>query len=68
MTMGNQPSQQLMLFAQSVLLGVSSGVLYDLLRPFRVKLPRSTHLLDGAYCLAAGILFFQLILVLLYLQ
>ena len=62
MTMGNQPSQQLLLFAQSVLLGLSAGIVYDLLRPFRLKLPRSTHLLDGGYCLAAGTVFFSFIL------
>lgn len=62
MTMGNQPSQQLLLFAQSVLLGLSAGVLYDLLRPFRRKRPGIVHLLDGGYCLVVGAALFRLIL------
>ena len=52
--MGNQISQQLTTFGQSILLGVAAAVLYDLLRPFRLRLPRFTALLDGAYCLAVG--------------
>ena len=53
--MENQISQQLAVFAQSVLLGLSAGVLYDLLRPFRHRLPALTAALDGAYCLAVGL-------------
>ena len=52
--MGNQISQQLTTFGQSILLGVAAAVLYDLLRPFRLRLTRFTALLDGAYCLAVG--------------
>ena len=37
MTMGNQVSQQLLVFGQSILLGIAVGVLYDLLRPFRQR-------------------------------
>ena len=46
--MGNQISQQLQTFLQSILLGVSAGILYDCLRPFRQRLPRATALLDAA--------------------
>jgi len=53
-TMGNQVSSQLLLFGQSILLGLSIGVLYDVLRPFRLRWPRTTALLDGGYCLAVG--------------
>ena len=52
--MGIQISGQLAAFGQSILLGAAAGVLYDLLRPFRLRLPRLTALLDGAYCLAVG--------------
>lgn len=52
--METQVSQQLLTFGMSVLLGLSAGVLYDLLRPFRLRFPRSTALLDTAYCLAVG--------------
>ena len=62
MSMGNQPSQQLLLFAQSILLGLSAGVLYDLLRPFRLKLPWLTHLMDCAYCLMIGTISLSFIL------
>lgn len=44
-------SQQLPAFGMSILLGLSAGVLYDLLRPFRARFPRVTTLLDAAYCL-----------------
>ena len=52
--MGNQISQQLQTFLQSILLGLSAGILYDFLRPFRQRLPRATALLDAAYCLTVG--------------
>ena len=52
--MGNQVSQQLLVFGQSILLGLCAGLLYDLLRPFRLRLPRLTGLLDGLYCLLTG--------------
>ena len=52
--MGHQISQQLLSFGQSILLGLSFGVLYDLLRPFRMRSPRFTALLDVVYCLAVG--------------
>ncbi|MCI9609679.1 MAG: hypothetical protein HFG07_05620 [Oscillibacter sp.] len=50
--MGSQAARQLLVFGQSILLGLSAGLLYDLLRPFRVRAPRVTGLLDGTYCLA----------------
>ena len=53
--MENQVSWQLLVFAQSVLLGLSIGVLYDLLRPFRRRFPRLTAALDSVYCLAVGL-------------
>ena len=49
-----QISRQLALFGQSVLLGLAAGLLYDLLRAFRLRLPRSTALWDALYCLAVG--------------
>ena len=49
--MESRAAQQLLMFGQSILLGLSAGLLYDLLRPFRVRAPRATGLLDGAYCL-----------------
>ena len=52
--MESRAAQQLLVFGQSILLGLSAGLLYDLLRPFRVRAPRATALLDGAYCLAVG--------------
>ena len=52
--MGNQAAQQLLVFGQSILLGLSAGLLYDLLRPFRVRAPRFTGVLDGLYCLIVG--------------
>ena len=52
--MGVESARQLVLFGQSILLGLCAGVLYDLLRPFRLRAPRFTGLLDGAYCLAVG--------------
>ena len=54
MSVENQAAQQLLVFGQSILLGLSAGLLYDLLRPFRVRAPRATGWLDGAYCLAVG--------------
>ena len=49
-----QISQQLSLFGQSVLLGLGSAVLYDLLRAVRLRLPRATAVLDAVYCLCVG--------------
>ena len=60
--MGNQVSQQLLVFGQSILLGFSAGLLYDLLRPFRLRLPRLTGLLDSLYCLAVGVAAFLFLL------
>lgn len=60
--MGHQISQQLLDFAQSILLGLAAGIWYDLLRPFRLRLPRSTPLLDGGYCLAVGSAGFRFLL------
>ena len=47
-------SQQLLAFGWSILLGMAAGVLYDLLRPFRLRLPRLTAWLDLLYCLTVG--------------
>lgn len=52
--MRNQVSQQLILFGQSILLGLSAGLLYDLLRPFRRRMPRLTGTLDALYCVSVG--------------
>ena len=52
--MGNQVSQQLLTFGQSILLGLSAGVLYDLLRPLRLRKPHFTAPLDALYCLVVG--------------
>ena len=60
--MGNQVSQQLLVFGQSILLGIAVGVLYDLLRPLRLRLPRITALLDAVYCLAVGVISFLFLL------
>ena len=43
--MGSPVSVQLLAFGQSILLGLSAGVLYDVLRPFRLRCPRITTLL-----------------------
>ena len=57
--MENYVSAQLLLFGQSILLGALLGVLYDLLRAFRLRLPRLTGPLDSLYCLlCAGTVFF----------
>ena len=45
--MTNEISHQLLVFGQSILLGLSIGLLYDLLRPFRLRLPRLTGLLES---------------------
>ena len=52
--MGSQAAGQLLVFGQSILLGLSAGLLYDLLRPFRIRAPRFTAVLDLGYCLAVG--------------
>ena len=52
--MGNSVSGQLVLFGQSILLGAAAGVVYDLLRAFRRRWPRSTAALDSVYCLLLG--------------
>lgn len=57
-----QISQQLLVFVQSILLGLSAGLLYDLLRPFRLRLPRLTGLLDTLYCLSIGSAMFLFLL------
>ena len=43
---------QLAQFLQSILLGLSAGALYDILRPFRALLPRLAGALDFLYGLA----------------
>ena len=40
-------SQPLLLFCQAILLGMAAALLYDLLRAFRLRLPRLTPLLPG---------------------
>ena len=60
--MGVQAAQQMLVFGQSILLGLSAGLLYDLLRPFRVRAPRFTGVLDGAYCLIVGSVMFLFLL------
>ena len=50
-----QVSAQLLRFGQSILLGLGLALLYDLLRPLRRRGRRLTALLDGAFCLAAGL-------------
>ena len=52
--MGSTVSQQLLTFGWSILLGLAAGLLYDLLRPFRLRLPRLTAVLDLLYCLVVG--------------
>ena len=52
--MGGQATGQLLVFGQSILLGLSAGLLYDLLRPFRLRAPRLTGALDGLYGLTVG--------------
>ena len=44
----------LLTFFQAVLLGLSAGLVYDLLRALRLRLPRLTAPLDILYCLTAG--------------
>ena len=51
--MRNHISVQLVIFGQSVLLGMGTALLYDLLRPLRLRHPRLTFLTDGAYCAVA---------------
>lgn len=51
---GAESIRQLWIFGQSILLGLCAGVLYDLLRPFRLRAPRFTGLLDGLYCAVVG--------------
>lgn len=60
--MENHISQQLLVFVQSILLGLAIGSLYDLLRPFRLRLPRLAPLLDGVYALAVGAGCFRFVL------
>ncbi|MCI8818050.1 MAG: hypothetical protein HFG04_02695 [Oscillibacter sp.] len=55
-------SRQLLVFGQSILLGLSAGLLYDLLRPFRVRAPRFTGVLDGLYSLTVGSAMFLFLL------
>lgn len=52
--MRNFVGQQLAVFLQAILLGLSAGLVHDLLRPFRMRLPRLAWALDGGYCLAAA--------------
>ena len=52
----------LLTFFQAVLLGLSAGLVYDLLRALRLRLPRLTAPLDILYCLTAGAAAFLFIL------
>ena len=54
-------SQPLLLFCQAILLGMAAALLYDLLRAFRLRLPRLTSALDILYCMAAGLAVFLFI-------
>ena len=60
--MGINISQQLTLFAQSILLGMAVALVYDLLRPFRIRLPRLTALLDVLFCLVLSVSVFLFML------
>ncbi|MCI2058802.1 MAG: septum formation initiator family protein [Oscillibacter sp.] len=60
--MENHISSQLILFGQSVLLGMGGGLLYDLLRPLRTRRPRLTGLSDVLYCLAGLLCLFLFVL------
>lgn len=55
-------SQQLLLFGQSVLAGIAAAVLYDLLRPLRLRLPALQPWVDGSFCLWVGLSLFLLAL------
>jgi hypothetical protein len=50
--------QQLEVFIQSILLGLAVGVVHDLLRPLRLRLPKTAWILDSGYCLAAALCLF----------
>ena len=52
----------LLIFSQAVLLGLSAGLVYDLLRALRLRIPRLTAPLDILYCLTAGAAAFLFIL------
>ena len=48
--MGASLPPPLAVFFQAVLLGLSAGLVYDLLRAVRLRLPRLTAPLDLAFC------------------
>ncbi|MBQ8851163.1 MAG: spore cortex biosynthesis protein YabQ [Oscillibacter sp.] len=50
------------LFLQSILLGAGAAVVYDFLRPFRLRFRRCAPFLDGAYPLAVGAAAFAFLL------
>ena len=52
--MGVRISAQLLLFAQSILLGLAAGTAYGVLRPFRQSRPRLAPALDLLYGLSAA--------------
>ena len=52
--MENAVSAQLQLFLQSILLGGTAGLVYDLLRALLLHRPRLTPLLDSLYCVLLG--------------
>lgn len=60
--MGNYVTEQLLLFGQSILLGLMAGLCYDLLRPLRQRLPCLAGPLDGLYGITIVSCFFLFIL------
>ena len=52
--MENHVSVQLLVFGESILLGLAAGLLYDLLRPLRLRVPPLAGFLDSLYCLSAA--------------
>ncbi|MEG0780560.1 MAG: spore cortex biosynthesis protein YabQ [Oscillospiraceae bacterium] len=60
--MENTISGQLLLLSRALLLGGCIGLLYDLLRAFRLRFPGTTRLLDGVCALTAtcGVFLFAL--------
>ena len=52
--MGADVSLRLLVCLQAGLLGMTLGLLYDVLRAFRLRLRRLTGVLDILYCILAG--------------
>ena len=55
-------AEPLIAFLAALLLGLSLGIFYDLLRPLRRRFPRLLPLCDGLYALGAGLLSFLFLL------